>query len=421
MKVLVSAVACNPTRGSESHFGWTAVRALSQSHDLWVLAHGNDQPAIEAAVAAGELSPAVRFYYHHGRAKWGKNRLVSRLKAWRDYAAWSRSVEETARRLDTEVGFDVIHHVTLSSWRVPCGLWKLGKPLVWGPLGGAEVFPWRLFPTISPAAKGFEVLRRIQGILASWSPAVRATVRRASVILSGTPETITLLLKLAGGSADVRQVSSAFFNDTEIARLGGREKKIDGPLRLFAGGEIEGRKGISIALDALAIAKRQGLLFTYHVGGQGQEVESLRTRANRLGLRDDVEIGTRLSGGDYPAKLADSHVYLLPSLRDNAPVTLMEAMLSGCVPVVADCGGPGWIVTDDSGIHVNVTDARQMAGDIAAALLRIDSDRRLLAQLSDGARQRIRSAFHERNYLGHIEAAYREARLKIGKAERLKG
>ena len=414
MKVLVSAVACNPTRGSESHFGWAAVRALSQAHDLWVLAHGNDQPAIEVAVAAGELSTDVRFYYHHGRAKWGKNRLISRLKAWRDYAAWSRSVEETARRLDAEVGFDVIHHVTLSSWRVPCGLWKLGKPLVWGPLGGAEVFPWKLFPTISPAAKAFEILRRIQGTLASWSPAVRAAACRASVILSGTPETSALLHKLAGASADVRQGSSAFFDDSEIARFGGREKRTDGTLRLFAGGEIEGRKGIAIALDALAVAKRQGLRFTYHVGGQGQEIDWLRTRANRLGLGAAVEIGTRLSGEDYPAKLADSHVYLLPSLRDNAPVTLMEAMLSGCVPVVAGCGGPGWIVTDDSGIRVGVTDARQMAGDIAAALLLFDSDRQLLARLSDGARRRIRSAFHERNYLGHIESAYRDATRKNG-------
>ena len=93
MKVLVSAVACNPTRGSESHFGWAAVRALSQRHDLWVLAHGNDRPAIEAAVSAGELSPDVRFFYHHGRVKWGRSRLVSRLKAWRNYSVWSRSVE----------------------------------------------------------------------------------------------------------------------------------------------------------------------------------------------------------------------------------------------------------------------------------------------------------------------------------------
>ncbi len=411
MKVLVSAVACNPTRGSESHFGWTAVRALSKAHDLWVLAHGNDRPAIEAAVAAGELTGEVRFLYHHGRAKWGKNRLISRLKAWSDYTAWSRSVETTAMRLEKEVGFDVIHHVTLSSWRVPCGLWKLGKPLVWGPLGGAEVFPTGLLGTISPSARGFELLRRLQGILAFRSPSVRATARNAAIILAGTPETGALLKTIT--RSEIRQVSAAFFNDAEIARLEAA-KDFTKPLALFAGGEIEGRKGIVIALEALAIARQKGLRFTYHVGGQGQEVEWLRVRANQFGIGDDVEIGTRLTGGDYPAKLAGSHVYLLPSLRDNAPVTLMEAMLSGCVPVVANCGGPGWIVTEGSGVRVGVTDARRMAGEIAAALLKLDSDREHLANLSRSASQRIRTTFHENNYLGHIEAAYRAALEKKG-------
>jgi glycosyltransferase involved in cell wall biosynthesis len=413
MKVLVNAVTCNPTRGSESHFGWTAVRALSQNHDLWVLAHGNDRPAIESAVASGDLSPRVRFFYHHGLAKWGKNRLVSRLRAWRDYSIWSRSVEATAARLESEVGFDLIHHVTLSSWRVPCGLWKLGKPLVWGPVGGAEVFPWRLFPVISPPARGFEILRRLHGQMAFWSPAVRATARKSSIILSGNPETTALLRAIAGASADIRQVSAAFFNGSEMARFDG-PKDFGGPLVLFAGGEVEGRKGIAIALDALALAKKNGLRFSYHVGGHGQEVEWLRKRALRLGLAGDLTIGRQLKGDEYLSALRRSHIYLLPSLRDNAPVTLMEAMLAGCVPVVANCGGPGWIVCDESGIRVGVTDARKMAEDVATGLLRLDSDRRLLAQLSDGAKQRIRSAFHEKNYLAHIEAAYREALRKKG-------
>ncbi len=417
MKVLVSAVACNPTRGSESHFGWTALRALSTSHDLWVLAHENDRPAIETAVEAGELPRNVRFFYHHGRAKWGKNRLISRLKAWRDYSEWSRSVEATAMRLEQEVGFDVIHHVTLSSWRVPCRLWKLGKPLVWGPLGGAEIFPSGLLGTVSPSARGFEFLRRLQGILAFWSPAVRATARNAAMILSGTPETGALLKRIT--RSEIRQISAAFFNDNEMARFD-VPKDFTKPLALFAGGEIEGRKGIAIALEALAIARKKGLRFTYHVGGQGQETGWLRGCADRLGISEDVEIGTRLSGGAYSAKLAGSHVYLLPSLRDNAPVTLMEAMLAGCVPVVADCGGPGWIVTEESGIRVKVAGSRRMAADIAAALLRLDSDRHLLARLSGRARERIRTTFHENNYLGHIEKAYREAKLKDGYTEKLK-
>jgi glycosyltransferase involved in cell wall biosynthesis len=46
-------------------------------------------------------------------------------------------------------------------------------------------------------------------------------------------------------------------------------------------------------------------------------------------------------------ELRAAHIYLLPSLRDSAGITLAEAMLAGCVPVVADCAGPGEIVTEE--------------------------------------------------------------------------
>jgi len=34
-------------------------------------------------------------------------------------------------------------------------------------------------------------------------------------------------------------------------------------------------------------------------------------------------------------------IYLLPSLREGVPLTQMEAMAAGCIPVVMDCGGAG--------------------------------------------------------------------------------
>lgn len=412
MKVLISAIACHPTRGSEAHVGWSAVRALSRDHDLWVLAHGNDRPAIEEAVQAGELSAGVRFYYHHDKPHWWKNRTLSRIKAWRDYEQWSRSVEATARRLEAEVGFDVVHHVTLASWRVPCRLWRLGIPFVWGPLGGAEKFPLRLLSTISPTARVFEMLRILQGTIAFHTPAIRSTARMAAVILSGTPETTRLLRHMT--KSPVYELSAAFFNQAEAGNFLEKAKDYSGTLQLFAGGEIEGRKGFAIALDGLALAKRAGLGFHYFVGGSGQEEPWLRQRIQRLGLEREVSIGSTLSGSAYADQLKRSHLYLLPSLRDSAGLTLMEAMLAGCVPVVADCGGPGWIVTAESGYRIEVGSARQMSAKIAESILRINADRPHLAMMGDEARKRICEHFDERSYIRSIASAYK---LAVGSSQ----
>jgi hypothetical protein len=39
MRVLISAIACHPHRGSEAYFGWAAVNALARKHNLTVLTH----------------------------------------------------------------------------------------------------------------------------------------------------------------------------------------------------------------------------------------------------------------------------------------------------------------------------------------------------------------------------------------------
>lgn len=51
----------------------------------------------------------------------------------------------------------------------------------------------------------------------------------------------------------------------------------------------------------------------------------------------------------YWKELAASHVFLLPSLGESSGLTMMEAMLAGCAPFVADCGGPAHIVTEACG------------------------------------------------------------------------
>ena len=81
------------------------------------------------------------------------------------------------------------------------------------------------------------------------------------------------------------------------------------------------------------------------------------------------------TGADYLKELGESHVFLLPSLRESAGITMMEAMLAGCVPVVADCGGPAHIVTDDCGWKIPVGGRAGMIDALAEAIATLDRDR----------------------------------------------
>jgi glycosyltransferase involved in cell wall biosynthesis len=169
---------------------------------------------------------------------------------------------------------------------------------------------------------------------------------------------------------------------------------------------LEGRKGIALALSALARLKNQGLKFSYHLGGGGPEFNHVRRLADRLGLRENVVFG-HWAGAAYLKELAASHVFLLPSLRESAGITMMEAMLAGCAPIVADCGGPAHIVTEACGWKIPVASGSSMIDAMVEAIATIDRNRELLRQKGSLAAQRIATGFSEENYRKIVNQVYR--------------
>lgn len=407
MKILLSAIACDPYRGSEAHFGWNALRVLASRHEVWVLGHGHDTESMQRAREEGLIGDNVRFLSH---GEWGqrhRNRILSRIQNWRDYQLWSRSVLNTALRLDSEIGFDVAHHVTLSTWRVPSLLWKLRCPFVWGPIGGAEVFPLRLLPVLSPASAVYELVRRFQNQLAMASHSLRSCIHNSAYIFASTPETLQLVRRLGAPVDRTSLLSAAFFSEHQVAHFA-REtdrSRPGSPLRIFAGGDIEGRKGHALALRALALCKKQGIDFCYHIAGQGPEIGHLQKLTRNLGIADRVKITPHLQRDEYLDALQSSQIYLLPSLRDNAPVTLMEAMLCGCTPVVIACGGPGWIVEPECGITVPICGENEMVQKIYSALRMLNSESSRRKKMGQNARLRVRKDFSESAYTDAMEAA----------------
>ncbi len=412
MKILLSAIACDPYRGSEAHFGWMALKAIASRHDVWVLGHVKDAAAIERARVEGLIGENVRFFPH---SEWGgrnANRILARVQNWRDYQNWTRMVLETGRKLEKEIGFDVVHHVTLSTWRVPCELWRLGKPFVWGPVGGAEVFPLKLLPGTGLVPSIYELARRWQNAWAFQSIALKQCIQNSAWIFASSPETHRLILRAGCRKDKIGLLSAAFFSPSQIEWFGdnqSRERAVGGrPLKLFAGGDLEVRKGFHIALKALSEIGKRGIDFSYHIAGHGPEECRLRALAGKLGIEDKVRITGPLAGDAYRKKLWETDVYLLPSLRDSAGLTLMEAMIAGCVPVVADCGGPGMIVTDDSGFRVDVLPESFMVDQIVCALIQIAGNREKALAKSENARGRIAEDFSEAAYLKSMEAIYRK-------------
>jgi glycosyltransferase involved in cell wall biosynthesis len=409
MKVLVSAIACNPYLGSENYFGWAAVKALSKDHDLWVLTSERNVVDLQRAKAEGLVPDNVHFVFAGKCAPWHSNRMRARLQSWMEYLGFTRAILQVAAQLHSTEKFDLVHHVTYTTWRVATPLWRLGIPFVFGPISGNEQFPFRLFPLLSPTGAAFELARKTSNVTSCLSPAVRQSVRQAAHVFTVTMETLELIKTMRGSEAGVSQLSPGFYSPETMAEFSRfvPEKNVNGVLRLYAAGNLGGQKCIALAFRALARAKRSGVKFRYHLGANGPEIPHLKKLAIKLDLTQEVIFGGPMSRADYQQELGNTHIYLLPSMRETVGLTGLEAMLAGCVPVVADNGGPGLTVTEECGYKTAVTNSRQMVEELAAAIITLDRNRQLITEKGRAASARVAGRFTETNYRAAINEVYR--------------
>jgi glycosyltransferase involved in cell wall biosynthesis len=408
MKVLVSAIACNPYLGSESYFGWSAVKCLAQDHELCVITGSRNRSDLAKAEVEGLVPPNIRFVYAGEFKEWHPNRLLARMQDWKEFINFSKDSLAVARELHRTEKFDLVHHVTIATWRVASPLWQLGVPFIFGPIGGNEKFPFRIFPILSPAGAAFELLRKTSNVISRFSPGVRRGICGAAHIFAATTETEQLVKTIRGSGKGISRLLPGFYSAAKVAVFSRfvPGKNLDGPLRLFASGNLGGHKGLGLALQALARVKKSGVDFRYQLGANGPEIPHLKKLVTRLNLNKEVLFGDIMSSEDYQRELGNTHVYLLPSLRESVGLTMMEAMLAGCVPIVADCGGPNFIVTEDCGYKIAVTTPERMIEEMANTIVAIDRDRKIISEKGAVSSKRIATHFTEGNYRRTINSVY---------------
>lgn len=408
MRILISAVACNPYQGSESYFGWSAICGLSRDHELCVLTHSRHQADLERATEEGLVPSNVRFAFAGDFKPWHPNRLLARIQSWNDYRNFARDSLRVAKELHRIERFDVVHHVTYTTCRMASPMWQLGIPFVFGPVCGNEEFPFRLFPILSASGAAFELSRKISNAATRVSPGVRRMIRRAAHIFAITEEAELLMKHLRGSSDDVTRLSPGFFSKETAATFSrfASEKRVDGPLRLYVAGNLGGQKCVALAFQALARVKRNGVKFRYHLGAGGPEVPYLKKLAYRLGLIEEIVFGGSMSREAYQRELGCTHIFLLPSMRETVGLTMLEAMLAGCVPVVADNGGPRLSVTPECGYKVPVTTLARMADEIADIVEAIDHDRQIIRRKGMEASKRVATCYSEDHYRRIVNAVY---------------
>ena len=389
MRVLISAYACEPDKGSEPGVGWTWALEISRWHEVWVITRANNRGSIEKALATRPVPNVHWVYFDLPRwaAFWKKGRRGGHAY----YYLWQLGAYFVARKLHREVGFDLVHHVTFVNYWLPTFLALLPVPFVWGPAGGGESAPRGFRRCFSLRGKVFELLRDLARRLGELDPFVRLTAQRARVGLATTEETALRLREL--GCRKVMVLSQVCMPSEVIARLDAFPVRQSGPFRLVSIGNLLHWKGFELGLRAFARFQLWAPAAEYWIIGDGPERKDLAKLAERLGVAERVTFLGAIPRQQVLEKLAECDVLLHPSLHDSGGWVCVEAMAAGRPVVCLDLGGPTVQVTEQTGIKVPAISPEQAVRDLAMAMLHLAQDPDTKARMSKASRRRVQEHF----------------------------
>ncbi len=334
MRILAFAYACEPGKGSEPGAGWGLARMLSELGEVCVITRANNRPVIEAALPSVPEADRLCFEYVDlpAWARWWK-RGQRGVRLY--YLLWLGAALRRARQLHRQEPFELVWHLTLANAWLGTTAALVGPRFVYGPVGGGVTVPLRLFPSLGMRGIAYEVLRGLARRVGRYlNPLARVAWRRASLILVQNPETREWLPRRHRAKAVVFPNAVAL-DHAGLSRRETRDRP-GPPVALFAG-RLLPWKGLALALRALALVPEWRLV----VLGSGPDLPRLHRLARRYGVQHRVDFrGWQPRDEVLRVMREEADVFLFPSLHDDSPLAVAEALAVGLPVVCLDHGGP---------------------------------------------------------------------------------
>lgn len=357
MKILLSAYACEPHKGSEPAVGWNWMLALiRQGHDVTVLTRENNRLALEEQIARRALRVAPVYYDLPGWCRRWK-RWPGGLNIY--YFLWQIGAYRRARKLHRATSFDLVHHITFVTFRQPSFMGELGIPFILGPVGGGETSPPHLRRGMSFSGRIRETFRDMLIAFAKHDPLMNRTFSKASLIACTTSETLRqippryhkkcLVLPAIGIDPPPQSLSPSIPS---------------GPTFLFIG-RLLYWKGLHLALRALPEVLRQIPNARLKIVGEGKDARWLKRVAEEAGVTAHVDWIPKLPHQEISSAYHGHIAFVFPSLHDSGGLVILESLAARLPVVCLALGGPGLFVDSSCGI---VIDAKQSEDSIQQAI-----------------------------------------------------
>ena len=402
IKILISAYACSPNKGSEPGMGWNFVSGLSKYYEVHAIVEKLkwEKPIIEYLKKNPELNKNLNFYFIEKKRNKKLRKIWPPSYYWY-YRKWQLEAFTLAKKLNEKENFKLVHQLNMVGYREPGFLWKLDKPFVWGPIGGLENSPLNFI--FGLGFKGF-LFYLSRNIINSYQRRFKIRPRKAinhkkSKLISATPATADIIKKLWKRESEIicevgQEITKSIIHS---------KRAVNDPLRIIWSGIHTARKNLPLLLNAL---KDINFNYELHILGYGECTKKWK----KLAIKNNVMKNCKWYGWLEKEKAIDimqkGHVLCITSISDLTSTVTIEGLSFGLPIVCLNHLGFGYVVDNSCGIKVPVTSPKQACKGFQNALFKIYNNEGLRIKLSKGALKRSQD-FSWNNKIKRLNTIYK--------------
>ena len=389
-KILLSAYACEPNKGSEPNVGWKwAIELLLQGHEVYVITRSNNRSIIESEIKKKKINGINFIYYDLPKFVINTVKGKSNKFSYLYFYFWQIGIYFKVRDLVKKIKFDYIHHVTFVSYRFPSFLCLYDIPFIFGPLSGGDSVPKNIRKSFGLNVKVKELIRDISNYLIPIFPILSLNFKKAHKIIVNSQATKSNIPKIyhkktvldLAISIDEKQINS--------------DQKINFNKEIFNFcfvGSYEHIKGINIILKILKKLKKNNHNFFFNFIGSGTLENYIKKYIKKNNIEKFTKIYPNIPHNKVFEIMLKNHLLLFPALRDSGGLVVLEAMSVGLPSAVLSLGGPSILVNDNCGIIVDTEgkDEDDIVDEIYINIKELMKNRDKLKKMSNNCLERVK-------------------------------
>jgi glycosyltransferase involved in cell wall biosynthesis len=236
----------------------------------------------------------------------------------------------------------------------------------------------------------------------------RAAIRAADLLNSWAPHMTKRLVELGADPARILTCPRGI----DLAGFRLPEMRAHAPT-VVSTRSLDPYYRVDVIVRAIALARRALPDLSLTIVGAGDAAEPLKRLAVELGEAEGIRFVGHARHDELPSLLEKSAIYVSAVPSDGVSASLLEAMASGCFPIVRDnASNRYWLEDGRTGFMI----PGDRPEDFAAAIAKAWDDPELRARAAEANRRVVEERGDIAKNMRTIEAAYRDLVEQFGGA-----